>query len=147
MRNSLPNPINLNLRARYQTAIANPGAGLPIDWPCPTNARVLVNQILFTESTMNANKHPLVYIVPAAGSHQLFAAAATPPNAITTTIITISTGITAHFYNAGLARLRVPLPVNLFLEPGDTLRITTVGLAAGVTLHTASIGYDQWIIA
>jgi len=59
----------------------------------------------------------------------------------------LSTGITDSIYRVADTYLQSPLPVDLFLIPGETLRVTVNAIAGPITLSTFYISYDQWIIA
>ena len=138
------NPVSLNVFSRDTAHPANPGGGNPCDWPCPVNSRVRITNIRYQQLPFAAGFYPLVFIIPLAGPHILVSASSIAPPAPPPTF---STGFYETIYSLADDFLLLPLPDNLYLEPGETLRLTFDGIAGAVSMIDIYISYHQWIIA
>lgn len=141
------NPVDLNIFAHHDIHPPNPAGGNPLDWPCPANSRVRITDIRSYTTTMAADSYHLVYIIPTAGSHLNYAACEIAPPAMASTHVRFSTGIRTSLYLAPQNLITTHLPVDIFLEPGETLRLTTYAMGVNVLLAGIYIAFDQWIIA
>jgi len=141
------NPVALNTFSHHAADPPNAGGGHPIDFPCPDNARIRITNIQFTLTTLIINCYPMLYIIPPAGADILIAASDVAPPNLSTTTGHFSTGITDSIYRLADTYLQSPLPVDLFLIPGEILSLTTANLSGPVDFPHCLISYDQWIIA
>ena len=147
MRHRSNNPVHLNLFSLETAHPASPTGGNPVNFACPANARIRVTNITWTVGTVFNPNNPLIYIIPLAGSDILVSACDVAPDALTTTDYYFSPGIRACRYQTAENLLFGILPNNIFLEPGEILRITTTNIFIGHQITNCYISYDQWIIA
>lgn len=141
------NPVDTAVHAVEQDTCPAPVAGNPILWPCPDNARVLVVAIQYQITAVPATAFPLVYVAPATGSDMLYATSHIAPDALAATDLHFSAGIRVAFKDTVNLQLFAPLPRNLIMEPGDTLKLSAVGIGATAVVADGLVSYHQWIIA
>ena len=146
MRQLISSSVDRDIFDHITVALPSPPGLSPATWPCPTNARVRITNILYSIQAVPGGEFPMISVVPAAGSTMLFASSNVPLNALTITLIHASTGIEASDYNVAANLLCVPLPDDIYLEPGETLEMSSTNVGLTVVVLDPFIGYDQSII-
>lgn len=147
MQNQHHSPVDRKIFAHETATIADPGAGNPADFACPVNARIRITNVVARFGVTQANKFPQILIVTAAAHSLTFASSDTDLDAPVATAVHFSTGPKATNYINAENTIFIPLPGNIILEPGETLRITMTGINVGQQIALITISYDQWIIA
>ena len=146
MHNKFNNSISLPVSAIYTINISDPAAGTARDFPCPDNSRIRIISAQFLLTTSGAASYPQLFIIPIAGSDILMTMAHTPQDLITACNIYFQLYRYDTYYRSPSDKMFVPLPNDFFLNPGESIRFTTIDMGANRVIEDIYITYQQWII-
>jgi len=147
MRPLALNPTDDRVFSHVHDTVANPGAGNPINYPCPPNARIRLTSFVYRITNIGTTAWPIVQIIDTAANVITIAASKNKIQNIHTEEVGASVGIKDSVHLTTEDELRFGLPDEIFVEPGETLRFTVPNLTASQSIINFALSYDLWVIA